>query len=141
MNKRFLIVATLAFFAFSLAPLVLAQTPPAGSGNTNPPAGSGNPASSGVTLINPLQGSCTPGSNDCLMNFLQSILTFVVRIGAIAVVLMLVFVGFKFVAARGSSKEIEDARRMLLYTVIGALILLGAQAISLGIQATVQAIH
>ncbi len=74
------------------------------------------------------------------MSFLQSILSFIVRIGAIIVVLMLVFVGYKFVAAQGNESELREAKSMLLWTVIGALILLGAQAIALGIQATVQAL-
>ena len=72
--------------------------------------------------------------------FLQSILAFVVRIGTIVVILMLVYVGYKFVAAQGNETALQEARRMLLWTVVGALILLGAQAISLGIQATVNAI-
>ncbi len=53
---------------------------------------------------------------------------------------MLVFVGFKFVVAQGSDTKISEARNMLLWTVIGALVLLGAQAISMGIKATVQAL-
>jgi hypothetical protein len=53
---------------------------------------------------------------------------------------MIVFVGYKFIAAQGNSTKIEEARNMLLWTVVGALILLGAQAIAMGIQATVTAL-
>ena len=88
----------------------------------------------GVTLINPLQG----GGN--LETFLINILRFVVRIGAIIVVLMYVFVGFKFVAAQGEPGKITEARTMLLWTTIGALVLLGAEVIARGIQATVQSL-
>lgn len=137
--RTFFIVALIFF---SLAPTVFAQ--PAGSGNTNPPAGLGNPAvsqgSSGpsVTLINPLNsGDCSSNGN-CLETFLVNILSFVVRIGGIIVVLMYVFVGFKFVAARGEPGKITEARTMLLWTTIGALVLLGAQVIAMGIKATVQ---
>jgi len=107
------------------------------SGQTTGGANSGQSTggvNTGTTLINPLQG----GTN--LQTFLQDILQFVVRIGAIVVVFMLIFVGYKFVAAQGEPGAIADARRMLLWTVIGALVLLGAQAIALGIQATVNAI-
>jgi hypothetical protein len=102
----------------------------------NNPAPSGSSANTGsnVTLINPLQGGGT------LEGFLQSILAFVVRIGTIVVILMLVFVGYKFVAAQGNETALTEARKMLLWTVVGALILLGAQALSLGIQATVNAL-
>ncbi len=89
---------------------------------------------SGVTLMNPLQGGTS------LESFLNTILSFVIRIGAIVVVLMLVYVGYLFVVAQGSDSKLTDARKALLWTIIGALILLGAQAISLGIQSTVQAL-
>jgi heme A synthase len=87
-----------------------------------------------VTLTNPL------GSGATLNSFVNDILKFVVRIGAIIVIFMLVYVGFLFVVARGESSKITTARNALLWTIVGALILLGAQAIAIGIQATVQAI-
>jgi len=87
-----------------------------------------------VTLINPLQGG---GS---LESFLNNILAFVIRIGTIVVILMMVFVGYKFVAAQGKEEAIREARQMLLWTVVGALILLGAQAIAIAIKATVGAL-
>ena len=91
-------------------------------------------SSESVGLINPL------GEDSGLEDFLNDILAFVVRIGAIVVVLMLVYTGYKFVAARGAPTDIADARQMLLWTIVGALILLGAQAIAYGIQATVEAL-
>jgi len=87
-----------------------------------------------VTLINPLK------SGTSLESFLGNILDFIIRIGTIVVILMLVFVGYKFVVAQGVPGKIEEARNMLLWTVIGALVLLGAKAISVGILATVQAL-
>lgn len=89
---------------------------------------------SGTKLINPLQG----GGD--LQSFLINILKLIVRVGSIAVVLMLVYVGYLFVMAQGKESEIREARNALLWTVIGALILLGSQAIALGIEATVRAI-
>ncbi|MCX6786597.1 MAG: pilin [Candidatus Kaiserbacteria bacterium] len=87
-----------------------------------------------VTLINPL------GAGTNIETLINQILAFVVRIGAIIVILMLVYVGFLFVTAKGNESKIIEARQALLWTIIGALILLGAQVISLGIQATVQAL-
>lgn len=94
-----------------------------------------------VKLINPLNlgpGDCS-ANNTCVSVFLTNVLKFVVQIGSIVVILMLVYVGFKFVTAQGKPGEIEAAKGMLLWTVIGALVLLGAQAIAMGIQATVEA--
>lgn len=102
------------------------------------PSGGGSGAP--VTLINPLNsGGCSSNSN-CLESFLVSILNFVVRIGAIVVILMLVYIGFKFVTAQGREGEITKVKEMLLWTVVGSLILLGAKVIAMGIQATVQSL-
>lgn len=92
------------------------------------------PSGSNVTLLNPLQGGAS------LESFLNSILAFVIRIGTIVVILMLVYVGYLFVAARGNESKITEARKALLWTIVGALILLGAKAIAIGIEATVQAL-
>ena len=85
-------------------------------------------------LINPL------GAGTSLPVLLKDILQLIVQIGTVVIVLMLVYVGFLFVTARGEPGKITAAREALLWTVVGALILLGAQAISLGIQSTVQAL-
>jgi hypothetical protein len=106
------------------------STSPANPGGTV----SQSPANPGTTLMNPLRGGAT------LQSFLASILAFVVRIGAIIVVLMLVYVGYLFVVAQGSDSKLSEAKKALLWTLIGALVLLGAQAIANGIQATVQAL-
>lgn len=96
---------------------------------------------SNITLVNPLNlGNCRTANGGCLGAFLNAVLQFVVRIGAIVVILMLVYVGYKFVMAQGEPGKITEARQALLWTVVGALILLGAQVIALGIQATVQAL-
>ena len=96
-----------------------------------------------VTLLNPLQGQSNcggGGQQSCLQAFLMGILDFVIKIGTIAIVLMMVLVGYRFVAAQGAPGQIEEAKSTLLWTVVGALILLGAKAIALGIETTVQAI-
>ena len=83
---------------------------------------------------NPLKG----GGN--VQTFLLSILDFVIKMGTIVVILMMVLVGYKFVAAQGEPGKITEARDMLLWTIVGALILLGSKAIALGIEKTVQAL-
>jgi len=116
--------------------------PPGGGGggsNTTPPGSDGgsntsNPGGT-ITLINPL-GS----SGATLEGFLNSILDFVIRIGTIVVILMLVYIGFLFVTSRGEPGKITQAREALLWTVVGALILVGSKAIAVGIEATVRAL-
>ena len=95
----------------------------------------GSNANSSVQLVNPLgsQASSLPA-------LVTEIMQFVVRIGAIVVVFMLVYTGYLFVVAQGNEKKITDAREALKWVVIGALILLGAQAISIGICETANAL-
>ncbi len=105
-----------------------------GSGNLPPGIGPIQNSGTSITLINPL------GSGATLNSFLTSILDIVIQVGTVVIILMLVYVGFLFVIARGNPGEVTKARDALLWTVIGALILLGAKAIAVGIQATVQAL-
>lgn len=102
---------------------------PASGGLGGSPAPSG---SSGGGLVNPLN------SISSLPELLRAILGGVVQIGAIFLTVMIVYVGFLFVAARGNEEKISSARSALLWTIIGGLILLGASAIELVIEATVK---
>ena len=108
--------------------------PPGSSGGLQS-GGTGTSNQSGVALINPL------GAGTTLNSFLLSILNIITNtIGPVIVILMLVYVGFKFVTAQGSDSALTEARKMLLWTLVGALVLLGAKVIAIGIQATVQAL-
>ena len=119
------------------------QTPSVQTGSTN----TGTPQNQTLTgqttqLLNPLNGSgagCS-ATNSCLSNFVANVLHLGVQLGSVIIILMLVYVGFMFVTARGEPAALTKARTALLYTVIGALILLGAQAIASGLQATVSAL-
>jgi len=76
-----------------------------------------------------------------LNSFLRAILEGVIDIGTIVLIMMLVYVGFLFVAARGNSEKLQGAKSALVWTVIGGLILLGATSIQLVIQGTVDALR
>lgn len=85
---------------------------------------------SGGFLENPL-------SVDTLPELLGAILDGIINIGVVVITIMLVYCGFLFVVAQGNEEKIRDARSALLWTIIGALILLGAKSIQLVISATV----
>ena len=91
----------------------------------------GCPGQDSGTILNPLNNICN------LTDLLNAILQGVVELGSVALVFMLVWVGFLFVAAQGNAEKIQSARSALMWTVIGGLVLLGAEAISQVIQATV----
>lgn len=129
MSMRFFVITAFVLMIFSSTPLVANAEPATGQGSQSGGIGTG-----GGGLVNPL------GTKD-VKTFLMDILGIVTDIiGPVIVILMLVYVGFLFVTAQGVPGKISAAREMLLWTVVGALILLGAKAIALGIQATVDAL-
>jgi len=72
-----------------------------------------------------------------LADFVKTILEGVIKIGIPVIALALVYTGFLFVAARGNEEKLTKAKKSLLYTVIGAAILLGSWAIAILISETV----
>lgn len=126
MNMRFFIAAAFILTVSFGTPLLV-----------NAEAGQDLGAGTGAQnrLVNPL------GEGKTIPSFLNDILSIVTDIiGPVIVILMLVYVGFLFVVAQGKEAEIRAARQALQWTVVGALILLGAKVIALGIQATVAAL-
>jgi hypothetical protein len=69
-----------------------------------------------------------PISTDNLNDFIKKILEAVIKIGIPLVALAIIYSGFLFVFARGNSEKLKTAKNALLYSVIGAVILLGAWA-------------
>jgi len=116
----------------------ITSSPTVTTGDKNPSSvtsgdsSSGNQAS-GQTLANPLK----VGSLDEL---LTAVLKAAIQLGTVILTLALVYVGFRFVAARGNEEKIRSARTALMYTIIGGLILLGATAIQAVITSTVSSL-
>ncbi len=79
---------------------------------------------------NPIQATSLSG-------LLKDLLRVVINIGAIVVVFFLILAGFKYVTARGDTKQIESAHATLAWTVVGGMVVLGAQVIADAIQGTV----
>ena len=85
-------------------------------------------------ITNPL-GSDGPNT---IPEFIKIILLEgVLKVGMPVVALAVIYCGFLFVKARGKPEEITKAKDALLYTLIGAAILLGSLAIAEMISATV----
>ena len=119
----------LAMFVFIWPVVSFAQNgtnPPSPGNGTNPPVG-------GITIANPL-------SSKTLIELIQKILEGVIKIGMPIVVLAIIYCGFLFVSAQGNPEKLGEAKRALLYTLIGAAILLGSWAIALLITSTVKAL-
>ena len=61
----------------------------------------------------------------------------VIPVGAVIAVLMIMYAGWLYVTARGDKSQVTKARDALLYTCIGAAILLGAKLLASVVQVTV----
>ena len=95
-----------------------------------------NPPCDPGKICNPL-GDTGPAS---IQEFIKTLLTGVLKIGIPIVALAIIYCGFLFVAARGNSEKLTKAKGALLYTLIGAAILLGSWAIANLISSTVLAL-
>ena len=80
----------------------------------------------------------SPLAYKTIPEFLAAALQALVYVAIPIVVLFLVVAGFKFIAAPGNSSKLEEAKRNLLYVIIGALFILGAQLVSTLISNTVK---
>ena len=71
-----------------------------------------------------------PLGNASLQGLVNTLLTVLVRVGAVLCVLAIIFTGFKFVMAQGNPAEIAKAKTMFKNTIIGGIMVMGAFAIS-----------
>ena len=89
------------------------------------------PAISFATACIPTEGKiCNPISTDTLNGFIKTLLEGLLKVGIPLVALAVIYCGFLFVSARGNSEKLKKAKDALLYTLIGAAILLGSWAIA-----------
>ena len=86
-----------------------------------------------VTIDNPIGA-------DTINELIKTILEGVIKIGIPIIALAIIYCGFLFVSARGKPESIKKAKDALLYTLIGAAILLGSWAIAQLISDTVLAL-
>lgn len=73
-----------------------------------------------------------------LKDLFEILLTIMQYVVSPILVLMLVYAGFRLVMARGNEKEVESARAMILWTIVGIAIVIGAQIISTAVQNTAE---
>ncbi|MBX9765257.1 pilin [Patescibacteria group bacterium] len=82
-------------------------------------------------LRNPLQF-------ETLTEFLRRLLEVVALIGFPVIVLFIIYIGFQFITSEGNPEKLTKVRQLFFWALVGALIVLGAQALSIAIQGTVE---
>ena len=83
---------------------------------------------------------CPPIRATSIQAFIKELLEGVIKIGMPVIALAIIYSGFLFVSARGNSEAIKKAKDSLMYTLIGAAVLLGSWAIAKLISDTVLAL-
>jgi len=135
--RRFFAWFTLLVFAFFLSLThVLAQTSSTSSSSSSS-TGSSSSTTSGGGQMGVFQN---PLAFNSLDDFLVALFDVIIKIGFPVVVLAIIWTGFLFVKAQGDETGLKEAKRAFFWTVIGALIILGAAALSALIKGTVDEI-
>jgi hypothetical protein len=133
-----LLLDPLVLFANHKAGHIGSVTDPNNLGNVTDPNNLGNlsdPNLSGNmdTLNNPLGDIGV----DNIPKLIEKILELVVLIGTPVVALFIIWSGFLFVSAQGNPTKLTTARTTLMYTLIGAALVLGATVIAKAIGGTI----
>ncbi len=81
-----------------------------------------------------------PLGYNTIEQFLTAVLGAVVVIAFPFIVLFLVYAGFLFVSAQGNEEKLSTAKKVFMWTIVGGLLVLGAQVLSYAIQGTIQEI-
>lgn len=83
---------------------------------------------------NPLDDTKFP----TLADFMNGLLNVIIIIGIPVVTLAIIYAGFLFISAQGNETKISSAKKIFFWVVIGSLIILGAKALAVAVQGTVE---
>jgi hypothetical protein len=89
------------------------------------------PNSINIGLTNPIKADSV---SEVMLKFFQIL----IELGAVVVTLAIIYAGFLFVMAKGNPEELNKAKSTLFWTIIGSLVLLGAQVIADIIEKTIK---
>lgn len=81
------------------------------------------------------------GKNTTLFTVIVRVVDGLIILAIPIVVFMVIYAGFLFVTAQGNVEKLEKAKRAILYSLIGALILVGAWAIADLIRSTIESLR
>ena len=71
--------------------------------------------------INVFTGSCTDAN--CIVNLLQTIITWVLAIAGSLAMLMLIYGGIRYILSTGDEKRLEGAKKTILWAIIGIIVI------------------
>lgn len=83
---------------------------------------------------------CNPLESESFTELMESISQLAVEIGIPIAVVFIIYSGLKLVTARGNEESIKNAKIGLLWSIIGAGILIGAWTIMIVLESTVDSL-
>ncbi len=108
------------------APDAFAETKPGETKSGTPDAGKGSESGSGCAAGK----LCNPLKYDNIQQLIPALLDIVAQIGLIICTFFIVYAGFKYVTAAGDPNKIKDAHNILLWSIVGTAVLLGAKVLA-----------
>lgn len=134
------LIGNTPLYAQDKVPCTGVNTPPGcydSSDSNNPDSIDTN---TGIKINSGIKNPLGNGFGSDIPTFIESVLKFFLLIGIPIVTLAIIYCGFLFVTAQGNSEKLKKAKQALLYTIIGAALLLGSLVITKAIQGTVDEI-
>lgn len=130
--RKFSFVVAIALFM--MMPIVFTQADgPTTSSGGGPSTVTGTEIK--TKIENPLGDKITD-----IPSFIEALIQIVLVVGIPIIALAIIYTGFLFVQAQGNPEKITSAKKSLVYTLIGAVLLLGAFVIANAIGKTVEEI-
>ncbi len=102
--------------------------------------GSSSAPASGASSLDLQVRINNPPKVDTIEGALQLFMSMVLRIAIPFIIVFFIWSGLSFILARGNPDDIKKAKKMFWYTIIGALLILGAVTITNAIIGTVNSI-
>jgi len=127
--KKYNILSNIYKYSFIIIFIFLIFAPVVFSAGTTAP---------GTGIISKVENPLGEGNLETIPDFIKAIITIILTVGVPVVALAIIYTGFLFVAAQGNSEKITKAKKALVYTLIGAAILLGAFIVAEAIVKTVK---
>lgn len=130
-----------SFLNVAYSSVAIPNTTSVGPGTTTGTTGPGtttgnNDEETGLTINTKINNPLGDKITD-IPSFIEALVNIVLIVGIPIVALAIIYTGFLFVTAQGNSEKITKAKKALVYTLIGAALLLGAFVIAQAIGATV----
>ena len=95
----------------------------------------------GITLPRITSAQITnPINAPDLSTLLNDIIDIIILLATPVIVVFVIYAGFLFVTAGGNEAKITSAKKILFWSLVGALILLGARVIATTVQGTVNSL-